>query len=385
MAGDGPQVVDVGQILEDDQRARVAGNLGRRRLHADRQAASVDVESGDLVEQALGRQVDGEVAAERVGERRQPRRRQQHRLNRQATADEAPHHPLALGDEAPLLVEPALLQQPVVGDARIVGVQDVDRRQSHAGRIVDHAAAERLRDRTRACALALCSAAAGRRAHRRLLEQRGAARLAGAAQRPVDLRRRKNAGLDSDGDRDRASAGGRTGGRLRVRPTARRQPDRRRRHPERRRDDRAEGDAAHHNRLARRRDRDEHAAVLRSGPLQQRADLRRRDLLRPASASRGRIPLLGHDHLLPRQDQPDQRVRRTDDRAQPDLGDDRPVFGLVSSPDGLRRLGLGPAELLASRSSSPTAWRARRASQPFVHVEANGDRCRWCWRPTRAI
>ena len=109
----------------------LAGNLGRRRLHADGQAASVDVESGDLVEQALGRQVDGEVAAERVAQRRQPRRRQQHRLNRQATADEAPDHPLALGDEAPLLVEPALFQQPVVGDARIVGVQDVDRRQSH--------------------------------------------------------------------------------------------------------------------------------------------------------------------------------------------------------------------------------------------------------------
>ena len=89
----------------------------------------MDVESGHLVEQALGRQVDGEIAAQRVAQRRQPGRGQQHRLNREAAVDEAPDHPLALGDEAPLVVEPALFQRPVVGDARIVGVEDVDRRQ----------------------------------------------------------------------------------------------------------------------------------------------------------------------------------------------------------------------------------------------------------------
>ena len=40
------------------------------------------------------------------------------------------------------------------------------------------------------------------------------------------------------------------------------------------------------------------------------------DLLRPAAAGGGRVPLLEHDHLLARSDQPDQRVRRTDDRAR---------------------------------------------------------------------
>ena len=81
-------------------RAGVGGMRGRRRSFADGQAASVDVEAGDAVDHALRRQVDGEVAAQRVAERRQAWRRHQHRMNGQPLSDEPSHHPFALGDEA---------------------------------------------------------------------------------------------------------------------------------------------------------------------------------------------------------------------------------------------------------------------------------------------
>ena len=138
MPGDGTEVVDVGQILEHHQRARGGGDRGGGRTLADRETAAVDVEAGDAIEQLRRRQVDRKRTGARVRQGRQARPGQQHRMHAKTTVDQPADHALTLGHEpAPLRVEPALLEPPVVGDPRIVGVQNVDGGERHAGPRID--------------------------------------------------------------------------------------------------------------------------------------------------------------------------------------------------------------------------------------------------------
>ncbi len=132
-----PQVVDVGEVLGHDQRARAARQRRRTGALADRETAAVDVKAGDGVEHRLRREEHRERAGQRVGQRRQARRGQQHRVHAETARDQPPHDPLALGHEpAPFGVQVALLEPAVVGEPRIVRIAYLDRRQAHARRMI---------------------------------------------------------------------------------------------------------------------------------------------------------------------------------------------------------------------------------------------------------
>ena len=107
VARERPQVVDVGQILGHDQRprARAAAAPGAGRSPIARQPRwtwkpAMASSTGCAATKT------GNGPVERVGQRREPRRRQQHGVHGEPAADQPAHDPLALGDEpAPLGVE----------------------------------------------------------------------------------------------------------------------------------------------------------------------------------------------------------------------------------------------------------------------------------------
>ena len=103
------------------------------------------VEAGDLLDQGLGQDVAGRVAAaEHVGEAVEPPRRHQERARRVARLDRAADDLLALGEEQAVLglevlAQLDVAQVAVVGQPGVVGVGDLDelRGVSHARSVPD--------------------------------------------------------------------------------------------------------------------------------------------------------------------------------------------------------------------------------------------------------
>ena len=142
VAHDAAEVVDVGEILEDDDAACGVGQWARRGPLADGQAAAMDVEPGDGVHHGLRRDEHGKRrrCAERVLERVQAWRRREHGAHVQTAREQPAHDALALGDEAPARgVEVTLLELAVVGEPRVVRVGHLDVRRAHARSISEGA------------------------------------------------------------------------------------------------------------------------------------------------------------------------------------------------------------------------------------------------------